>query len=74
MFKFRSKYFSFTNTSIVQWQDGGVISRLYNSDLRNIDIKFPNEKNEKYKFSVCHLSLHALIRAKSEKIEQLQQH
>jgi type I restriction enzyme S subunit len=62
--------------SIVNWQtsDGGVISRLYNSDLKNIDVKFPKNPNEQQKIASCFSSLDALITAQAEKIEQLKLH
>jgi type I restriction enzyme, S subunit len=62
--------------SILKWQtsDGGVISRLYNSDLKNIGIKFPKGKIEQQKIAACLSSLDSLITAQSEKIEQLKMH
>lgn len=62
--------------SIVNWQtsDGGVISRLYNSDLKNIDVILPPNPKEQQKIASCLSSLDALITAQAEKIEQLKQH
>jgi len=62
--------------SILKWQtsDGGIISRLYNSDLKNIGIKFPKGKAEQQKIASCLSSLDALINAQAEKIEQLKFH
>lgn len=62
--------------SILKWQtsDGGIISRLYNSDLKNIGIKFPKGKAEQQKIASCLSSLDALITAQKEKIEQLKLH
>ena len=62
--------------SIVNWQtsDGGVISRLYNSDLKNIDVKFPKNPKEQQKIASCLSSLDDLIKAQAEKIEQLKLH
>lgn len=62
--------------SIVKWQtsDGGVISRLYNSDLKNIGVKFPKNPKEQQKIASCLSSLDALITAQAEKVEQLKLH
>ena len=62
--------------SIVKWQtsDGGVISRLYNSDLKNISVKFPKNPKEQQKITACLSSLDALITVQTEKIEQLKLH
>ena len=62
--------------SIVKWQtsDGGVISRLYNSDLKNIGVKFPKNPKEQQKIAACLSFLDALVTAQAEKIEQLQLH
>ncbi len=58
--------------SIIKWQtsDGGIIKRLYNSDLKNIEIAFPKNKKEQEKI----VSLDDLITAQTEKIKQLKQH
>lgn len=62
--------------SIVNWQtsDGGVIKRLYNSDLKAISIKFPENEKEQKKIASCLSAVDELITAQQEKIEQLQQH
>ncbi|OYU54411.1 MAG: type I restriction endonuclease subunit S [Chitinophagaceae bacterium BSSC1] len=62
--------------SIVIWQtsDGGIISRLYNSDLKNIGVKFPKNPKEQQKIASCLSSLDALITVQVEKIEQLKLH
>ena len=62
--------------SIVNWQtsDGGVIKRLYNSDLKAIPIKFPENEIEQQKIASCLSAVDELITAQADKIEQLQQH
>lgn len=62
--------------SILKWQtsDGGVISRLYNSDLRKMRVKFPKGKKEQQKIAACFSSLDALIIVEGDKIAQLKQH
>lgn len=62
--------------SIVNWQtsDGGVIKRLYNSDLKAISINFPKNEKEQEKIASCLSAADELITAQQEKIEQLQQH
>jgi len=59
--------------SIVKWQtsDGGVISRLYNSDFKNIDLKFPKNLIEQQSIASLFTSLNTLIVAQEEKVEQL---
>jgi type I restriction enzyme S subunit len=68
--------FLFFCYTMVNWQtsDGGIIKRLYNSDLKNVSIGFPKNKIEQQKIASCLSSLDALITAQAEKIEQLQQH
>lgn len=68
--------FLFHCYTILKWQtsDGGIISRLYNSDLKNMSIKYPKEKKEQQKIASCLSSLDALIAAQTEKIEQLKLH
>jgi type I restriction enzyme, S subunit len=60
----------------IKWQtsDGGIISRLYNSDLRNMEIHFPKNKKEQQKIASCLSSIDTLITSQLEKIEQLKQH
>lgn len=62
--------------SNVNWQtsDGGVIKRLYNSDLKAIPIKFPENEIEQQKIATCLSAVDELINAQADKIEQLQQH
>ncbi|KPP95106.1 MAG: type I site-specific restriction-modification system specificity subunit HsdS [Bacteroidetes bacterium HLUCCA01] len=62
--------------SILNWQtsDGGVIKRLYNSDLKAISIKFPKNKSEQQKIASCLSSLDELIAAHNEKLEALKDH
>lgn len=68
--------FLFFCYTMVSWQtsDGGIIKRLYNSDLKNITIGFPKNKIEQQKIASCLFSLDKLITAQTEKIEQLQLH
>lgn len=62
--------------SIVKWQtsDGGVIKRLYNSDLKNISIQFPKEKAEQQKIASSLSAVDNLINLVIRKIEELQLH
>lgn len=62
--------------SIVNWQtsDGGVIKRLYNSDLKDISIKFPEKEKEQQKIAACLTSLDELITAHNDKLETLKGH
>lgn len=62
--------------SIVNWQtsDGGVIKRLYNSDLKAISIKFPENEKEQKKIASCLSAVDELITAQQQKIEELQLH
>jgi len=68
--------FLFYCYSIVNWQtsDGGVIRRLYNSDLRSISIIYPENELEQQKITSSLSAVDGLINAQSEKIEQLQLH
>ena len=60
----------------MKWQtsDGGIISRLYNSDFKNMQVIFPINKVEQKKIASCFIALDELIKAQSEKIEQLKLH
>jgi type I restriction enzyme S subunit len=60
----------------LKWQtsDGGIISRLYNSDFKNMQVKFPKNKSEQEKIASCLSSLDELIAKQAEKIEQLKLH
>ncbi len=62
--------------STVNWQtsDGGIIKRLYNSDFRNIEIKYPKRKAEQQKIAECLSSLDNLIEAHNQKLEALKDH
>ncbi len=68
--------FLFYSYSTIKWQtsDGGIISRLYNSDFKNMQVRFPKDKAEQVKIASCLSSLDALISAQAEKIEQLKKH
>lgn len=68
--------FLFHCYSLVSWQtsDGGVIRRLYNSDLKNIQIRYPEEKMEQKKIASTLSALDEVITAQSGKIAQLQLH
>ena len=59
--------------SLVKWQtsDGGIIQRLYNADLKSIDVFFPKNKNEQQKIADCLSSLDNLITAHTDKLETL---
>lgn len=58
------------------WQtsDGGIISRLYNSDFKNMEIIFPTNPNEQQKIAEALSSVDAIIVAQREKIEALKDH
>lgn len=62
--------------STLRWQtsDGGIIRRLYNSDLKNMRILFPTEKKEQHKIASCLFALDNLITTQAEKVEQLKFH
>ena len=62
--------------SNLTWQtsDGGVISRLYNSDFKRMKIKYPDNKEEQQKIASCLSSIDELIIAQTQKIEALQLH
>lgn len=68
--------FLFYIYSLLDWQtsDGGIIQRLYNSDLKNMKIVFPKNKIEQQKIADCLISVDNLITSQSEKIEQLKTH
>jgi type I restriction enzyme S subunit len=69
-------YFLYYCYSILNWQtsDGGVIKRLYNSDLKNIQIRFPKKKFEQQKIASCLSSLDELITAHNQKLKLLKDH
>jgi type I restriction enzyme S subunit len=60
----------------IKWQtsDGGIISRLYNSDLRNMEIHFPKNKIEQQKIASCLSSLDEIIATHSQKLNLLKDH
>ena len=60
----------------LKWQtsDGGIVSRLYNSDLKNITIIFPENKIEQQKIADCLLSVDELISTEIAKLDQLKAH
>ena len=62
--------------SLITWQtsDGGIIKRLYNADLKNMDISFSKNKIEQNKIASCLSSVDELISSQIEKIENLQLH
>jgi type I restriction enzyme S subunit len=62
--------------SNLTWQtsDGGVISRLYNSDFKRMKIKYPDNKEEQEKIADTLSSIDELIIAQGQKLEALQLH
>jgi type I restriction enzyme S subunit len=68
--------FLFYCYSTIKWQtsDGGIISRLYNYDLKNIKIYFPKDPQEQQKIASCLSSLDEVIAAHSQKLELLKYH
>ena len=68
--------FLFYCYSILNWQtsDGGIIKRLYNSDLNNIKVCFPKAKKEQQKIAACLTALDDLISAQRQKIAKLKTH
>lgn len=60
----------------LKWEtsDGGVISRLYNSDFKRMKIWFPYNKYEQQKIASALSSLDELIQAQAQRIEALQAH
>gem|GEM_PF-6751087 len=68
--------FLFYCYSNLKWQtsDGGVISRLYNSDFKRIKIKYPDNKQEQQKIAACLSSLDEVITAESQKLELLKEY
>lgn len=66
-------FYSYTN---LKWQtsDGGVISRLYNSDFKRMKICFPQNQKEQQKIAACLSSLDEVIKAESQKLDILQDH
>jgi type I restriction enzyme, S subunit len=68
--------FLFYCYSNLRWQtsDGGVISRLYNSDFKRMTICFPENQTEQEKIADTLSSLDTLINNQSQKIEALNLH
>lgn len=68
--------FLFYCYATLKWQtsDGGIISRLYNSDFKNMSIKYPKKKTEQKKIASCLSSLDEVIAAESEKLDVLKEH
>ncbi len=68
--------FLFYCYSIIKWQtsDGGVIQRLYNSDLKNIKFQFPKDKSEQQKIASFLSSLDVRIEAETQKLQALNRH
>ena len=68
--------FLFYCYSILNWQtsDGGIIKRLYNSDINNIKFCFPKAKKEQQKIAACLTALDDLISAQMQKIAKLKTH
>jgi type I restriction enzyme S subunit len=63
-------YYSYSN---LRWQtsDGGIISRLYNSDFKRMEICFPHDKNEQKKIAACLSSLDEVIANETLKFDIL---
>lgn len=66
-------FYSYAN---LKWQtsDGGVISRLYNSDFKRMKMFFPQNQNEQQKIASCLSSLDEVITAERQKLEVLKDH
>ena len=60
----------------LNWQtsDGGIISRLYNSDFKKMKVKYPENTDEQQKIASVLSSVDELIVAQREKIEALKEH
>ena len=61
---------------IVNWQtsDGGVIKRLYNTNLKEMIISYPKDEKEQQKIADCLASQDDLIAAQAKKIKTLRAH
>jgi len=68
--------FLFYCYSNLEWQtsDGGIISRLYNSDFKRMTIFFPKNQKEQKKIADTFSSIDDLINAQHQKIETLKLH
>lgn len=60
----------------LKWQtsDGGIVSRLYNNDLKNMTIIFPENKIEQQKIADCLSSVDELISTEIAKLDLLKAH
>jgi len=60
----------------VNWQtsDGGIIKRLYNSNLKEMVIVYPKDKKEQLKIACCLSSLDNTIADQSEIVDFLKDH
>lgn len=54
--------------------DGGIVSRLYNNDLKNMAIVFPKNQKEQQKIAESLSSVNKLISAETDKLDQLKVH
>mgnify|MGYP005852053313 CR=1 FL=1 len=66
-------YYCYSNL-VWQTSDGGVIKRLYNSNLKEIEIYYPKNTKEQQKIAYCLTSLDHLITAETEKLDHLKDH
>ncbi|HPM46476.1 MAG TPA: restriction endonuclease subunit S [bacterium] len=68
--------FLFYCYSNLEWQtsDGGIISRLYNSDFKRMTIFFPKNQKEQDKIADTLSSIDDLINAQNQKLETLKLH
>lgn len=62
------------STLVWQTSDGGVIKRLYNSNLKEMEICFPKNPKEQQKIANCLSSLDNLITAEADKLDLLKDH
>ncbi|WP_456088547.1 restriction endonuclease subunit S [Parabacteroides sp.] len=60
----------------LKWQtsDGGIVSRLYNNNLKNMTIIYPENKIEQQKIADCLSSVDELISDETAKLDQLKTH
>lgn len=60
----------------LKWQtsDGGIVSRLYNNDLKNMIIFFPSDQDEQLQIVNCLSSVDKLISSETDKLDQLKTH
>lgn len=62
------------STLVWQTSDGGIIKRLYNSDLKEMEICFPKNLKEQQKIANCLSSLDLLITSETKKLDNLKEH